>query len=246
MGKDVFYFGLLDVALFDILNTSKIEVFFIFMNRDCRIFENLPQTFWERNVSLISLTTPYSIVFWDYFYNESIIENQLSKVDKLQLLQKLYLTSQPGHKIIIQNFKLLNASQCFLCNITLNDLILNNSSFAYLEYMKFNEKDISIFLKHWINGSNERLIHLFLSGESAFNDRELSVKTILNGIGCERASPTRTMSHLPSSVKELVGNFPSTLKNSFDITNKDGTAATVTIEKSTRDKIHVFLTVWDV
>ncbi|CAB01176.1 F-box domain-containing protein [Caenorhabditis elegans] len=233
--------------IFDILNTNVIDVFLDCNNRNMFFFEKLSQTFRERNVRRISLGSMQNPIFNSFSYLENSLRNQFLELEGLAYLRELYRTLQEEHKILIQNFNYLNPNLPSTGKMTLNELLLINSSHITLTFneMALNEKSLNIFLKHWINGSNKKLDYMYLSGFTQLGETSVAIEAILKRIVHKEASHDRLFKKFydPGS-NGNIGDNSSSLKHGFDIISNDGTPATASIRIS-EGVIYFQMKVWD-
>ncbi|CAL2037460.1 unnamed protein product [Caenorhabditis brenneri] len=137
-------------------------------------------------------------------------------------------------KLFIQNFDYLSLGVSI--PITLNDLLMMNSSFIDIYAPKISNRDLNIFMRYWMNNTTSKLECLDLDYGVPI-DRELEEfirldeKIIFNGIPyIEQPKDLKRDFTLSVDFDPIYQNGLLLIEGGFDVTRRDGTTATITID----------------
>lgn len=123
-------------------------------------------------------------------------------------LEELGVSETPlSAPIFVQNFQSLTA-----IDVTLDDILSSNCTNLCLDDQLISDKDLNIFMRNWIKGSNPRLRKL--TNTSVRHERDISDSVFFRGI---------------SQIKTRDWCDEDTFDKEFEIKNEDGVRAKVTL-----------------
>ncbi|CAP39451.1 Protein CBG22986 [Caenorhabditis briggsae] len=166
----------------------------------------------------------------DEVENSEILET-FRRVDTLYLQRK----DQDLQSVLIRNFNCLVYGLLGSVPLSLDDLLCLNSTSFTATGAQISQREINLFFKLWIAGSNPRLAHLEIQIWNQILNREV----ILKGIPYV-AIPDDVERIVESSGEFLMGHR---IQGGFDVWRRDGTKGTILIDLWSGDE-GVELIVW--
>lgn len=182
-------------------------------------FQSIKEEFKNLDMQGLYLT---SYFMEDIEFHKKIAKDYSQHFNEL-ILENNFLESRKFQTAISSNFKAIQLWDRF--TVKLEDVIVSNS-YQISVSKPLPPTDICLFLKHWINGSNQQL-EFFFTRLSAGVDRNKFISTALNGIGHQIAPINRKRVFVPCVYRWYDKNIE--VKGGFDIQRNDGTQATVTL-----------------
>ncbi|CAM35840.1 F-box associated domain-containing protein [Caenorhabditis elegans] len=154
---------------------------------------------------------------WKLFsvQSESISLNNFPFED----IKKIHLTACQNH--YKASLKLGDA------RMTLNDILAFNSSILWVNCRPIlTDKDVNIFLKHWICGCNRRLeyVHLWFKVSDIYQSDDVDLNILFKNVDYCIAPVEREILAQPYGVPK------ECFKGGFDVTRLDGTKAIITVD----------------
>lgn len=158
-----------------------------------------------------------SIFMEDLKFHRDILMKYSRQFNKLTL-DYHSLKSQEFHSILSLNYDRF----CLEKATKLEDLLVSNISEMHIDYPS-PLKQVCLFLKHWINGSNKRLEYLEIKLPARSTETQF-ISIALNGIKYQLAPIDKKWEFLNNRfIKTTVVKA-----GGYDIRQNDGTIATVT------------------
>lgn len=149
----------------------------------------------------------------------------LSAAENIDIKQDIYESSELTHQVMIQNFEKMETK--FIHKGLLNSLLASNAVVlsATCSKVTFPMEDFNLFLKSWMNGSNQQMRELSFKYSTDIRNNKLVVDSLLKGIRYQQEP-------VDNNVDELSVHYTS--MGSFGIKRDDGCEATIAISSSRR------------
>ncbi|KAF1760898.1 hypothetical protein GCK72_009150 [Caenorhabditis remanei] len=169
-------------------------------------------------------------------YEQNSEDDMMTYLNAIKPTRSLHLERSPlfvwNHtkmsQFFIQNLNLIDIGKAY--SLTLDDLLLMNTSEIQIVTTRMTGKDFNRFLKHWIAGSNPRLRYLWIGCELTDDfDEEQYERDLLQGIDHRKMADGEERTY--GRHMGLYEESTETISGGSYIRRKDGTEAIVFSEE---------------